>query len=47
MTKCEKCGADMIRKSTIITEISDRFNILNYKEQWLYQCSKCKDIIVG
>lgn len=46
MTKCEKCGSELEKKTSIITEFSCKYNIIEYKEKELYQCCECKDIYI-
>jgi len=47
MPFCNECGTKMINKSDIVTEFSVRYEHIEYKTRTLYQCPKCKEIVVS
>lgn len=47
MVNCLECGTKMNYKSDIVTEFENRFNVIDYKTGKLYQCPKCKEVVIS
>jgi hypothetical protein len=48
MVKCGKCCTmvDATKICDIVTDVSERFNQLDYTIKELYQCDKCKSVFI-
>ncbi len=47
MPFCNECGTKMNSKSDIVTEFENRFSAIDYKIRTLYQCPKCKEVVIS
>ncbi len=47
MVICKECGTKMNYKSDIVTEFSVRYEQIEYKTGILYQCPKCKEVMIS